>query len=84
MDMGMGGIIRQRCIGPSVEVARKKITVAWDRRIEVSVSRPGFWAGEPWVADETSVDTWAEVELGGVVKPVPPAETRGTGAGIDW
>ena len=63
---------------PSIEVARKKASVAWDRRRSASISRPGSWLGEPWVGDKTGGAGWDSIELG--IKP-RAADGHGIGRG---
>ncbi len=41
---------------PSLEVARKKMSLAWDRRIAAPVSRPGSWSSDPWLGHKASGD----------------------------
>jgi hypothetical protein len=48
---------------PSLEMARKKIVAAWDRRIHVPVSRPGSWSSDPWLGDKAN-ECWDSIELG--------------------
>lgn len=42
----------------------KRITMAWDSRISIPVTRPGYWTGDPWVASKTD-EGWVSIELEG-------------------
>ncbi len=56
---------------PSLEVVRKKVSLAWDRRITAPVSRPGSWSSDPWLGDKAVADDagWDLIELGKVAAP---------------
>jgi len=61
----------------SFDMTRKKVSLAWDRRIDIPVSRPGSWSGDQWLGDMAKKDTgWDSIELG---KLRSPGSTRGAG-----
>jgi len=45
-------------------VAEKRIAMAWEGRISIPVTRPGFWMGDPWVAGKSD-EGWVSIELEG-------------------
>lgn len=38
--------------------------MAWDKRISIPVTRPGFWTGDPWIAGRDD-EGWVSIELAG-------------------